>query len=113
KRRRGLQRKEVREQQPANNRYAQRSPQFGTGAALQGQRQGPEQRRHRRHHDRSEPQQAGLVNGFFGRQFLFQLRVQRKINHHDRVLLDDADQQNNSDQRDQGKVITAQNQRQQ
>ena len=80
---------------------------------LQGQRQGAEQGGHGGHHDRAEPQQAGLVNGLHGRQPFGALGVEREVNHHDGVLLHDADQQDDADQRDQRQVLAAQQQRQQ
>ena len=96
--RRRVQRQELREQQAADDRDAHRPAQFRAGAVFQRQRQRAEQRGHRRHHDRTEPQQAGLVNRFLRRQSLLALRIQREINHHDRVLLHDADQQDDPDQ---------------
>ena len=59
-----------------------------------------EQRRHRRHHDRAEAQQARLVDRLLGRLALLALRLEREVDHHDRVLLHDADQQDDADQRD-------------
>ena len=103
----------MREQEAADNGDAQRAAQLGAGALLQRQRQGPEQRGHGGHHDRAEAQQAGLVDGLHRRQPFGALGVERKVNHHDGVLLHDADQQDDADQRDQGKVLAAQQQREQ
>ena len=60
--RRGVKREKLREQQPADNRDAQRPAQFRAGALFERQRQRAEQRRHRRHHDR-----AGNAAGTPGR----------------------------------------------
>ena len=103
--RRGVERDELREQQAADNRDAQRAAQFGAGALLQRQRQRAEQRRHRGHHDGAEPQQARLVNGFLRRQAFRALGVQREVDHHDGVLLHDADEQDDADQRNQREVV--------
>ena len=76
------------------------------------QRQAAEQRRHRRHHDRPEAQQAGLVDRLLRRLALRALRLQREVDHHDGVLLHDADQQDDADQRDHAQVGAAEQQRQ-
>ena len=64
------------------------------------QRQRAEHRRHRRHQDRPQTQKAGLVDRFARRQALAALRLEREVDHHDRVLLDDADQQHDADDAD-------------
>ena len=44
----------------------------------------------------------------FERFFVFvTLRVQREVNHHNRILLYDADEQNDSDQRDDAEIAAA------
>ena len=63
------------------------------------------QRRHRRHHDRAEPQQRRLVDGLFGRLSVLALRLEREVDHHDRVLLHDADEQHDADERDDAEVV--------
>ncbi len=67
-----------------------------------------EQRGHGGHHDGAEAQQAGLVDGVQRRHALFALRVEREIDHHDGVLLHDADQQDDADQRDDAEIIAVQ-----
>jgi hypothetical protein len=54
----------------------------------------------RGHQDRPEAQEAGLVDRFFGRKALRVFHLLSKINQHDAILLDDADQQNDPDDRD-------------
>ena len=56
--RRGVQRQHLAEDQAADDRDAQRPAQLRAGAGAERQRHAPEQRRHRRHHDRPEAQQA-------------------------------------------------------
>jgi hypothetical protein len=51
---------------------------------------------HGRHHDRPEAQQAGLPDRV-PRGGPFGAPIDCEVNHHDGVLLDDADQQNNAD----------------
>ena len=41
------------------------------------------------------------------------LGLQREVDHHDRVLLDDADQQDDADHRDHAQIVMQQHQRQQ
>ena len=74
------------------------------------QRQSAEQRRHGGHHDRAEAKQAGLVDRFERAFALVALRLKRKIDHHDGVLLDDADQQHDTDDRDNRQIVTEQRQ---
>src|SRR6185312_681868 len=48
-----------------------------------------------------------------GRLALVALGVEREVDHHDRVLLDDADQENDADDRDDGEVLPRCHQREQ
>jgi len=52
--------------------------------------QGPEQRRHRGHHDRAEAHDAGAMDGLLRAQALAPLDFQGEIDHHDGILLHDA-----------------------
>ena len=45
---------------------------------------------------------AGAHDRIMRREFVIALGVQSEVDHHDRVLLDDAHQQNDADQRDNG-----------
>ncbi len=60
----------------------------------------PKQSRHRGHHDGPEAQQARLIDGFNRRQPLIALGLQGKVDHHDCILLHDADEQDDADQGD-------------
>ena len=70
------------------------------GPVRDRERQRAEQRRQRRHQDRPEAPQAGLVDRLARRQAALALGLEREVDHHDAVLLDDADQQDDADQRD-------------
>ncbi len=74
----------------------------------QGQGQGPQQRRHGGHHDRPETQQAGLIDRLFRLLAFFPFHVQGKVHHHDPVLLDDADQQDDADDGNEAQLRAAQ-----
>ena len=87
--------------------------QLGADAAAEHQRQRAEQRGHRRHHDRPEAQQARLVDRVARRLAFLALGVEREVDHHDRVLLDDADQQDDADDRDDAEVVAGDDQREQ
>ncbi len=63
-----------------------------------------QQRRHGGHHDGPEAQQAGLIDRFARRLAFLALRLQREVDHHDGVLLHDADQQDDADQRDDAEI---------
>ena len=57
----------------------------------------PEQSGHRRHHDRTEPDDAGLGRWHLsGRSGGRALRVQGKVDHHDAVLLHEPDEQDDA-----------------
>ena len=51
-----------------------------------------------------ETQQARLIDRFDRPPAFLALRFQRKVDHHDGVLLHDTDQQNDSDQRDDAEI---------
>ncbi len=70
-----------------------------------------QQRRHGGHHDGTEPQQAGLINRFFWRLAFLTLGFQGEIDHHDGVLLHNADQQNDADERDDVEILVEEHQR--
>ena len=53
------------------------------------------------------------MNRAFGRHAGLAFRLQSEVDHHDGVLLDDADQQDDADQRDHIEVASEQHQRQQ
>ncbi|MCY1243803.1 hypothetical protein D9M72_568370 [compost metagenome] len=53
------------------------------------------------------------MNGFTSRLPLSPLRIDSKVDHHDRVLLHDADQQNDPDDPNHPQVIAGNHQRQQ
>ena len=76
----------------------------GTAPSIDGQR---------RHQDRTEALQAGFVNGGCRRQPAPAFAVEREVHHHDAVLLDDADQQNNADEGDHRQFGVGNLQRQQ
>ena len=84
-----------------------------TRAPPQRQRHAAQKGRQRRHHDRAESQQTRLKDRFLGRLAMLALVLQRKVDHHDRVLLHDADQQNDADQRDHAEIIRGSHQCQQ
>ena len=62
-------------------------------------RQRADQRRHRRHHDRPEADQTGLVDRLARRLAVLALRFDREVDHHDAVLLHQADQHDDADER--------------
>ena len=110
--RRRVQGKDLAQQQTANHRDTQRTAQFRADTGSKRQWQPAQQRRHRRHHDRPESKQTGLVDRI-GRIFsLIPLRIQREVHHHDSVLFHDSDQQNQSDDRHHAQVMMKEDQRQ-
>ena len=54
-----------------------------------------------------------MINGFQWSFSLLALGIEREIDHHDRVLLHDANEQNDSNKRDDAEIGTAKDQREQ
>src|SRR6516162_10648949 len=90
--RRRVERQPLRDEQAADDRDAERPPKLRAGALSKRDRHRAEQRRKRRHHDRPEAQQASLVDRLPRALAFYALGLQGEVDHHDRVLLDDADQ---------------------
>src|SRR6476661_10102881 len=96
---------DLRNDQTSHDSDAERLAQFAADTHSDGERQGTEHRGHRCHHDRPEPNETRLVDRFFGTESFVSLSVEREIDHHDRVLFHDADEQDNSDDRDEIQLI--------
>src|SRR5213075_389707 len=111
--RRRIQGEHLADDQSTDDRDAQRPAQLRAVAAAQRERYRGQQRRHRRHHDRAEAQQTGLEYRFARLEAPVALGVEREVDHHDRVLLDDPDQQYDADQRNDTEVGLEQQQREQ
>src|SRR6266478_4085526 len=106
-----IEREQLAEEQSADNRDSERMAQFRPRAAAKRQRQSAEQCGHGGHHDRAETKQAGLVDGFFRRLVLDTFGFKREVNHHDGVLLHDADQQDDADQGYDAEIVAGNQQR--
>src|SRR5215469_10909862 len=73
--------------QPADDRNAERPTQFGTLAKADRERQRAEHRRHRRHHDWPEPFEAGLIDRLARAPTFAAFGIEREVDHHNRVFL--------------------------
>src|SRR6185437_8637344 len=69
-------------------------------------------RRRGGHHDRAEAQHAGLEDRVVGAQAACAFGIDGEVDHHDGVLLDDADQQNDANGADDVELGVEQHQRQ-
>src|SRR5665213_1296394 len=107
-----VQRQRLADNQSADHGDAKRPPQFRSRAGTEGQRQAAQQRRHGGHHNRTKTKQTGLINRVHGVLPFIALRLQRKIDHHDAVLLDDADEKNNANERNHAQILVKQHQSQ-
>src|SRR5690606_9939992 len=90
---RGEQGQQLAEQQTADQYQPQRLTQFGTGAGGEHQRNRTEQCGQGSHQNRPEAQQGRAEDGVLRAHALMTFGLQREVDHHDRVLLDDTDQQ--------------------
>src|ERR1035438_4431260 len=95
--RRDVERDELREEQTAHYGKAERLARVRAGAGSERDRQGAEERRHRGHHDRPETQNAARMNGIERSPAFVALGFNGEIDHHDRVLLDYAEQHDQPD----------------
>src|SRR5215471_3378328 len=107
----GVERQQLTENQAADNCNAQRTAQFRTDARPQRERQATKQSSHGGHHDGPEAQQAGFVDGVEGRFPFLALGLEREVNHHDGVFLDNADEQDDANERNDAEFGTAKHQR--
>jgi hypothetical protein len=74
--------------------------QFASFANAEAERQSSEQRRCRCHHDRAEARHRRVKDRVAAVHAFLTFGLQREVDHHDGVLLDDANQQNDTDERD-------------
>src|SRR5580765_6094977 len=95
-----VQRQELGHDEPAHDREPEGTAQLAAGAEIERERQTSEERGHGGHHDRTEPQKASFGNRLEGGLPAAALGVDREVDHHDRVLLHQPDQQQDADQRD-------------
>src|SRR5215471_20515995 len=95
--RRGVERQKLAQCQPANDCIAERLAYLGAGSTAEHERHGAEHRRHRRHENRAETLDASLIDRLLRREPLLALGMKGEVDHHDAVLLDDADQQEDAD----------------
>ena len=76
-------------------------------------RQRAEHRRQRRHQDRPEAEKRGLEDRLLRRLAVLALGFEGEVDDHDRVLLDDADQQHDADDADHVEILAGDHQREQ
>src|SRR5581483_2986473 len=100
----GVESEEWRDEKAADDGDAEGLTQFGAVAGFQREGQGAEQGGHRGHHDGAETEAAGLIDGLFGREPVLAFGVEGEIDHHNGVLLYDADEEDNADEGDEGKL---------
>ena len=108
-----VERQQLAQEEPADHGDPQGPAQFRTHAGAQRQGHAAQQRRHGGHHDGPEAQQAGLIDGVHRRHTFLALRLQGKIDHHDAVLLHNADEQDQANQRNHAEINPADHERQQ
>src|SRR5580704_10395608 len=103
---------ELAQRQSADHGVAERVTQFRSRSGAEHQRQAAQQRRHGRHGDRTETQQARLPYRLARRQ-AGAFAADGEVDQDDAVFLDDADQQNDADDADHRQIEAAEPQRQQ
>ena len=63
-----------------------------------------EESRHRSHHDGTETQQAGFVDGIERRLPFLALGLESEVNHHDGVFLHNTNEENDADERNDAEL---------
>src|SRR5580700_10337036 len=87
-----IQRNELREEQSAYHYQPEWLPCFAARAVTERDGHRAQQRRHGSHHDGPETDQASFIDGLGWREALISFRIESEVDLHDRVLLHDADQ---------------------
>ena len=84
------------QRQATDHGKPKRPTQFRPCAMAQHQRQARQQRRHRRHQDRAKTKKASLADCVQWRLPVAALGIDSKVYHHNPILLNNAYQQNNT-----------------
>src|SRR5689334_18248519 len=93
-----VEREQLRHQQSAHYGETEWLPRIAAFTKAERDGQGAEQRRRSGHHDWPESKLAAFVNRLPRTLPLHALRFERKVDHHDRVLLHDAEQHDEADE---------------
>src|SRR5579884_1086671 len=80
-----VERQQLRDDESANHSEAERLTRLRARAVAESDRQRTHQRGHRGHHDGAEANQCAVVDGLLC-ALSGALRIQRKVDHHDRIL---------------------------
>src|SRR5579859_6256665 len=92
--------KDLAQDEAADDGDAERAAKLGANTGAKREGKTAEKRGHRGHHDRTETQEAGFVDGI-ERGFAFDsFGFKCEVNHHDGVFLDDANQEDDANERD-------------
>ena len=102
--RRGEERQGLGDDEPADDGDAERAAELRAGPSTESERQAAEQGGHGGHHDGTEAEEAGFEDGFFGGLAVFSLGDKGEVDHHNGVLFDDTDEQDDPDHRDDRKI---------
>src|SRR5277367_1522369 len=97
--RRGEEREHLADDKAADDGDTERLAEFRADAPAEREWQRAEERSHGSHQNGPEAQQASLVDGLQRRSVLLAFELHGKINHENRVFLDDANQKNDADER--------------
>src|SRR6266849_1240081 len=107
----GVEGEELGEEEAADDGDAEGAAQLGAGAGAEGEGKAAEEGGHGGHHDGTEAEQASLEDGLMRRQALGALGIQGEVDHHDGILLDDANEQDDADEGDDAEVDAAEEER--
>src|SRR5882724_6127465 len=99
---RGEERKELAEDEAADDGDAQGAAKFGANALAESERKRSEKSGHGGHEDGTEAQETGLVDGVLGGQPFLHFGLHGEVDHEDGVFLDDANEQNDADEGNHG-----------
>src|SRR5271169_71793 len=101
----GVEGEELAHDESADDADAEGAAELRAGASAEGQGQSAEEGGHGGHENGAETEHAGFEDGLFGAFAAFAFGLEGKVDHHDGVFLDDADEQDDADDGDDVEVL--------
>ncbi len=98
--------------QSSDDGDAERTPELRARAGSERQGQRAQERGHGRHCNRAKTQKTGFIDRVFRALAFLAFSFQREIDHENGVFLNDADQENNTDESNHALVIAEKQKRQ-
>src|SRR5258708_29102615 len=108
--RRRVEREYLAKDETTGHSDTQRAPEFRSSSMTKRERKSTEESGHRGHHDGAKAKQTCFEDGVSRVLSLYSLRKEREVNHHNRVLLNNSDKQDDADDGDHVQLALKENQ---